>query len=69
MTGRFEIANYIDPDKILDTPKVVVTDGGPDNDMIYIKIRDEKEYYHAAKVVGKDLIKAVERCMNLNSAF
>jgi hypothetical protein len=64
MTAQFELIDYEDRDKAYDNPRFIVTDAGADNDMVRLKIGDS-----VVKVVGKELIKAVENCMRINYPY
>lgn len=45
-------------------------DAGPgDNDMVRIRIGSEERGYQVVKVVGKELILAVENCMRIDYPY
>lgn len=69
MTGKFELINYEDRDKAYSNPRVIITDGGIDNDMVCIHIEDNSIGRTTVKVIGKELIKAVENCMYINYPY
>lgn len=63
MTVRCELIDYEDHEKAYDNPRLVVTDANFDTDMVKIRVGDDHSRYKVMKVVGRELIKAVERCM------
>ena len=70
MTGKFELVDYEDRDKAYSNPRVIITDAGSsDNDMVRIHIGNDSVGGITVKVVGKELIKAVENCMYLHYPY
>ena len=70
MTGKFELLDYEDRDKAYNNPRVIITDAGSsDNDMVRIHIGNDSVDEITVKVLGKELIKAVENCMYLHYPY
>ena len=69
MEARFELIDYEDREKAYDNPRLVITDANFDYDMVRIRFGDDERGYKTVKVDGKELIKAVERCMRCNYPY
>lgn len=65
MTGKFELFDYEDRDKAHSNPRLVITDAGPDNNMVRLQFGDNV----IVKVLGAELIKATQNCMNINYPY